>query len=106
MRLTPDEIDAIISVLSPYIKITAELKLFGSRVDDAKKGGDIDLLLIVAESTARSEIIYHKPEILGEIKHRIGDQKIDILVTTSTAAKTDAFIQTILPDSISLKQWT
>ncbi len=44
MRLTPAEIDIIKSTAKIVYK-DAGIWLFGSRVDDRKKGGDIDLFV-------------------------------------------------------------
>jgi predicted nucleotidyltransferase len=43
MRLTPSQQQAITSILRS-VDPQAEVLLFGSRVDDQRKGGDIDLL--------------------------------------------------------------
>ena len=45
MRLSRSEIDVLKSKLSS-LSSNAKLYLFGSRVDDTRKGGDIDLLII------------------------------------------------------------
>jgi len=45
MRLTDAEVKVLKSALAE-ISPKAELFLFGSRVDDDKKGGDIDLLVV------------------------------------------------------------
>jgi predicted nucleotidyltransferase len=74
MRLNGKEINIIKSVVNEF-DFNAEVKLFGSRVDDSKKGGDIDLLII------SDKITFHdKLSILIKLKEKIGDQKIDILI--------------------------
>jgi predicted nucleotidyltransferase len=52
-----------------------EIFLFGSRVDDTKKGGDIDLYLVVENSN----LFRKKLKFLAKIKRVIGEQKIDIV---------------------------
>lgn len=50
--------------------------LFGSRVDDNKKGGDIDLYLVLKEKT---NLFRKKLKFLAKIKRILGEQKIDIV---------------------------
>ncbi len=45
MRLTPSQIHAITETVSRLTGGTAEVFLFGSRLDDRARGGDIDLLI-------------------------------------------------------------
>ncbi len=105
MRMTSHERNVIIQVLSQYVSGDAELRLFGSRVDDDAKGGDIDLLLIVADNQLRDTFAYNKPEILSQVKAEIGEQKIDLVITTLEKIQESAFLQMIYPQSLSLKHW-
>jgi predicted nucleotidyltransferase len=55
-----------------------EVWLFGSRVDDAARGGDIDLLVVPATppaSRARSSA-----EFAAALQWHLGDQRIDVIV--------------------------
>jgi len=55
----------------------AKLYLFGSRTDDSKKGGDIDLYI----ETKGDEYSYSKLlDFNSSIQADIGEQKIDIVV--------------------------
>jgi predicted nucleotidyltransferase len=53
-----------------------EIYLFGSRVDDTKKGGDIDLYLVVEN---KINIFKNKIKFLAKIKRELGEQKIDVI---------------------------
>ncbi len=53
-----------------------DIFLFGSRVDDSKKGGDIDLYLIIED---RINIFKNKIKFLAKIKRELGEQKIDVI---------------------------
>lgn len=59
-----------------------EIYLFGSRVDDTKKGGDIDLYLVLKEHT---NLFEKKIKFLSRIKRELGDQKIDIIFNTDNS---------------------
>ena len=43
MRLTPAQIDTIKSTAQALLGEDVQVTLFGSRVDDSAKGGDVDL---------------------------------------------------------------
>jgi predicted nucleotidyltransferase len=45
MRLTPDQIATIKSTAKAVLGEGAQVTLFGSRVDDTAKGGDVDLYI-------------------------------------------------------------
>jgi len=104
MRITKDQIDAFTQVLTPY-DFSGELRLYGSRVDDTARGGDIDLLLLTLTSDESDLLNKNKHKILVEIKNMIGDQKIDLLISNIDDAKGHPFIQTILPDSVLIYHW-
>jgi uncharacterized protein len=53
----------------------AGVYLFGSRVDDSKKGGDIDVLVIASRPLTELE----KSRVKSEFYARFGEQKIDIV---------------------------
>jgi predicted nucleotidyltransferase len=53
----------------------SELLLFGSRTNDAAKGGDIDLLLLTEEKLPLTLISRLRRMILDQI----GEQKIDLV---------------------------
>lgn len=53
-----------------------DIYLFGSRVDDSKKGGDIDLYLVIDN---HFELFEKKLKFLSRIKRELGDQKIDVV---------------------------
>lgn len=53
----------------------AECYLFGSRTDDQKMGGDIDLLLLTSEKLPQGMIRGMRRKILNHI----GEQKLDIV---------------------------
>lgn len=106
MRLTEHEILGILEGIekrSP--SISGELRLYGSRVDDNKKGGDIDLLLIVTGNELKHNLVENKHHILAQIKNNIGDRKIDLLICDSGAIDEDPFVGLIYPESVVLKKW-
>ena len=49
MRLTPDQIETIKSTTAAVLGQGVGVTLFGSRLDDRQKGGDIDLYIEVPQ---------------------------------------------------------
>ena len=93
MRLSEFEIASIRqTVLS--LDPDAGIYLFGSRADDNKRGGDIDLLII---SGALS------PAAAGKIRWRlwelIGEQKIDIVIARDGS---EPFVRIALKEGVPL----
>jgi predicted nucleotidyltransferase len=43
MRITPAQAEQAVAIIRDYLGAEAAVWLFGSRVDDAKRGGDVDL---------------------------------------------------------------
>ena len=77
MRLTTKEIKTIKKTfLNIFDK--GNIYLFGSRVDDTKRGGDIDLYI---ESVSDENLLEKKLDFLVELKQKIGDQKIDVIIS-------------------------
>jgi uncharacterized protein len=106
MRLLTEEVDGIIKALDGFVAIYGgELRLYGSRVDDKKKGGDIDLLLILPDASACDAVKWQKADILVAIKGIIGEQKIDLKIIDKTEIATDEFVALIWPQSIVLHKW-
>ena len=79
MRLTGFQKTKIVDAITKQFGQDAEIYLFGSRVDDNKKGGDIDLLVVVHEDNGDNEL--KKIKSITGIQFAIGDQKIDLIVT-------------------------
>lgn len=78
MRLSEDEIKtfkAKLYSLSPE----AKLYLFGSRTDDSKRGGDIDLLVVSKDIKKRD-----LRSIRVDFFDKFGEQKLDIVLDDGT----------------------
>ena len=79
MRLTDQQHTIIRAAVTETFGAGANVWLFGSRVDDSQRGGDIDLLIetdqVDVEAIARAEIV-----LLAKIQMKMGEQKIDVLL--------------------------
>ena len=76
MRLSKKEIQVILRATKEIYGEGVEIYLFGSRINDEKKGGDIDLL--VRGSSERKGVLA-RIRMLARLKYFLGDQKIDII---------------------------
>ncbi len=76
MRITDIEKEKIIQYAKQYFAADAKLYLFGSRVDDKKKGGDIDLFL---ESTIDIDM-QQQIEFLKQLYLHVTFRKIDLVI--------------------------
>jgi len=103
MRLNPEIIDFFKSELEQLFD-TYELYLFGSRTDDQKRGGDIDLLILADRRLTLKE----KLQIKTEFYKKFGDQKIDqkIDIVSFTYIEDDPFKNYILDYAIKLAENT
>lgn len=104
MRLREEVKQAIISVVESQLgSYPGELRLYGSRVDDTLKGGDIDLVFILEAPQQKAQIPIQAYIIAAEIKKKIGDQKIDFSLI-DYPMKADPFWSQALMQSVVLHQ--
>lgn len=76
MRLNRKEIQSIMRIAKEIYGEGVEVYLFGSRTDDMKRGGDIDLLV---RTTSEKKSILDRIRMVARLKHILGDQKIDVI---------------------------
>lgn len=89
MRLSPKQKNAICDNVLKNFGKTAHVWLFGSRVDDTKLGGDIDLY-IESEQQNAMELVDAKLSFLASLHQQIGDQKIDVVIKRSNTPHDEA----------------
>lgn len=77
MRMRPHEIAEIKAAAVAIYGPDVIVRLFGSRVDDSKRGGDIDLHLEVAPGL---EGVSNELRFRSEIWKRLDEEQIDVVV--------------------------
>ena len=94
MRLIQQQQELLKSDILGFDK-NARVFLFGSRVDDEKTGGDIDLLVFshTLDKKQLRQVKWHFYDVFGE-------QKIDILVDSGNLDS--PFVRMIFPLSVEL----
>jgi predicted nucleotidyltransferase len=78
MRLTPAQIDTIKSTTQAVLGEGAQVTLFGSRVDDQAKGGDVDLMIEVHQNLQEPALIAAR--IASQISRAMHGRKVDVLL--------------------------
>lgn len=79
MRLTPEQQTAIRMAAAEAFGADAEVWLFGSRVDDRRRGGDIDLL-VRPRPAATDRLLERKIRMLTRLERLLGERKVDVVV--------------------------
>jgi len=75
MRLSTSQHQAIKKYFLEVFK-EGQIYLFGSRIDESKRGGDIDLYI---QTSDRQNLMHKKLDFLVKLKKEIGLQKIDVV---------------------------
>ncbi|MBK1633596.1 hypothetical protein CKO31_23195 [Thiohalocapsa halophila] len=83
MRLDPATIAPVVQAVRESFGDTAQVWLFGSRTDDGKRGGDIDLYI---ETDLERDIVMRRSALRRRLEAIYGDQKIDLVIRPRSRA--------------------
>lgn len=92
MRIFKEEKEVIVKAIAHW-DANAKVYLFGSRTDDNKKGGDIDILIISDKIDKQSLSLIEE-----EIFKTIEEQKIDFVLSRTKV--NDPFVKMILKKGV------
>lgn len=93
MRIDKDQHQSILSIIHKFDP-HAMVRLFGSRLNNDARGGDIDLLIESKTISLREKLI-----IRYQLKEKLGERKIDIIITDKPET---AFIRFVYKNSLVL----
>jgi len=93
MRLTTEE-RKLLKASIYTLDNSAKIYLFGSRVNDQKRGGDIDLL-VFSNNLSRKNI----RQIKDKFFRKFGEQRLDLVVPNNY---NKAFIDFILEEAVEI----
>ncbi len=79
MRLTPTQITAIRAIVAQLAGDEASVRLFGSRLDDTAKGGDVDLLVEIPHPVA--DPAWLAARIAGRVSRAMAGRKVDVILS-------------------------
>jgi predicted nucleotidyltransferase len=78
MRITPDHIVAIRAGVSQLAGEAARVWLFGSRVHDEARGGDVDLLVEMDVAVAEPALL--SARLASRVSRAMYGRKVDVLI--------------------------
>lgn len=80
MRLTPPELTAIDEAARATFPPGSAIRLFGSRLDETRRGGDIDLLVEPPEQLSPRALVEQRNRFIARLYRRLGERRIDVLI--------------------------
>ncbi len=105
MRLSPSERQAIETAARETFPPGTRVVLFGSRLDDARRGGDIDLLVEPAQPLHPDEVVARGNRFVGRLYGLMDEQRIDVLVVPQGVEDLRPVVQVARRDGVELS-WT
>ena len=100
MRLSEKEKKTIKELANQEFGSGTRVYIFGSRADDTKKGGDIDLF--ITNKNKKNLTLKAKVSYLARLKSIIGDQKIDFVLDTQASQSKKSFYQSIKQSALEI----
>lgn len=80
MRLTPEQLDAIRRITREQAGDSlVSVRLFGSRLDDSAKGGDVDLLVELAQPVENPAL--QAAQLAAKISRAMDGRKVDVVLS-------------------------
>lgn len=78
MRLSEDQVQTIRRVVAEHAGDDARVRLFGSRLDDAARGGDVDLLVELDDATGEPAVLAAR--IGARLSRALDGRKVDVVL--------------------------
>jgi predicted nucleotidyltransferase len=80
MRVSPGHIQAIKETAASLLGQEAEIVLFGSRIDDSARGGDVDLLVTVQQ--APDNVAFTAALLAAKLERALEGRRVDVVLRT------------------------
>jgi len=81
MRLSAIERRAVESASREALPAGTRVLLFGSRLDDKRRGGDIDLLVELPEPLSADDVVDRRTRFTARLYRLLEERRIDVVVT-------------------------
>lgn len=85
MRLTDEQVAGIRDVVRAEVGEQAEIRLFGSRLDDARKGGDVDLFVEVPHAVTNPALL--SARISARVGRLMYGRQVDVVLSAPNLRK-------------------
>ena len=102
MRLNASQRIAIQQAAREALPAGTAVYLFGSRTDDARRGGDIDLLVESAPELAPLELVQRRTRFAARLYRLLDEQRIDILMAQRGQTDVSPVVQSARRHGIKL----
>jgi predicted nucleotidyltransferase len=82
MRLRPEDQQPITQAAREVFAPGTAVLLFGSRTDDRRRGGDVDLLIETPAPMPPAERVARRTRFITKLYRSLDEQRIDAVITT------------------------
>lgn len=79
MRLTSDQIQTIRQLTYEIAGVKSSVRVFGSRLDDSARGGDLDLMLELMEPVENPALM--AAQMSARVSRAMHGRKVDVLLS-------------------------
>jgi predicted nucleotidyltransferase len=104
VRLTPQEQTAIADAARATLASGTRVSLFGSRVDDSARGGDIDLLLEASAPLTAAERVARRQAFVARLYRLIGERRIDVVLADRDELSVSSVVASARQHAVELVQ--
>lgn len=86
MRISKEQIETIRSIVAQEAGQKARVSLFGSRLDDEARGGDVDLLVEVSHTLDNPALVAARIE--ARVSRAMGGREVDVVLDAPNLQRT------------------
>ena len=104
MRLSHSERAAVEHAARRFLPTGSRVLLFGSRTDDRRRGGDIDLLVEIPTLCSAADTVMHRNRFTAHLYRLLGERRIDVLVAGPAEQGARSIVESARQQAIALVQ--